>query len=284
MGDFSMKPLLALAIGALTTTTTIAQDAFEPDDTPVQATFLEGFDFLTNGPVVIEQEHTFSDASDVDFTTFATTFNYPTSWSGSDPNTRLYLQVCDGACDDVADLFISLELFDFDLIADPANATPVFAINPCPGGISDEQERELPNFPQDETLFVRVTECSGNGAGRPYRLLLTRDAVGIDLHKISGTVGFLDGSSQLQPAPAFVVITSNYNDFTFANPVTGAYALGVLSRDFQSGADIADLELTAQVFGNDQDFDIQTQAVTGLTAADEQIVNFQLNIFLNGFE
>lgn len=157
MHGVTLKSLLGLALGVLAVTTTVAQDSFEPDDTPVQATFLEGFDFLTDGPVVIEQEHTFSNASDVDFTTFASTFNYPTSWSGSDPNTRLFLQVCDGACDDVADLSISVELFNFDLIANPAAATPVFAINACPGGVSDEQQRELPNFPDDETLFVRVS-------------------------------------------------------------------------------------------------------------------------------
>ena len=88
----------------------------------------------------------------------------------------------------------------------------------------------------------------------------------------------------LSPAPAFAVITSNYNDFTFANPADGTFAIGLLSRNPNAPFnDVEDLELTVTLFRAPFEA-TQTKLVTGMTAAESQVINFQLNLFRNGFE
>lgn len=276
-----------VAIGAVFLPSCSGPDSYEPDGLPELGHFVEDFDFYTDdfpgGNQVVEQVRNLGAAGDVDWTIFATTVNYPTnsSWPGA-TNTRLYLQLCQGACDGIATAALNLQMFDFDLVEFPQTATPVFELNSCPGGLNDEVERELPIFRNDETFFVRVSACDG-ASDVDYRLLLRRNAVGIDLHVVRGTVQMFGDGSQLMPAPAYAVIRSNYNDFTFANPADGTYAIALLANDFNSGQPVTDLDLTVTLFNAPFEA-TQTRPVIGMTPGTAQVIDFTLNLFRNGFE
>ena len=258
-------------------------DVFEPDPTPDQGPFLDGFDALDTSTATVEHVRSIHTPGDVDWTLFATTYNYPTSWSAAEPNTQLFIQLCQDQCDGSATAALNLQIFNFDLIESPASAQPVFQVNTCPGLPIDEVDRRLPNFRDDETLFVRVSDCDATSSDVDYRIIFRREEIGIDLHKVTGTVTFLDDASQPTPAPAYALIRSNYNDFTFANPADGTYTMGLIARNPQSTLEITDLELTVTLFGAPFEAS-QTQPVTGMAAAASQVIDFQLNLFSNGFE
>lgn len=258
-------------------------DIFEPDPTPDQGPFLAGFDALDNTNATVEHVRSIHTPGDVDWTLFATTYNYPTSWVASEPNTKLFIQLCQDECDGSATAALNLQIFNFDLIESPATATPVFQVNTCPGMPIDEVDRQLPNFTDDETLFVRVSDCDTTSSAVDYRIIFRREEVGVDLHKVTGTVTLLNDAGEPVPAPAYALIRSNYNDFTFANPADGSYAIGLLARNFPSPMEVIDLELTVTLFGAPFEAS-QTQPVTNMLAATTQQINFQLNLFRNGFE
>jgi len=256
-------------------------DSFEPDDTFLEGTFLTGFDFLTDGPLVVDQQHWFHDNTDQDWVMFTQTFNYPTSWVEDDPNTRLSIRACDGECDAGPDLLtLNVTVFDENFAENPA-AQPIVDINACPGIPGDLAERFIPCDLADKVYFVRVRECNGlSGEDLPYNLTLTRDSVGIDIHLITGRVLYMDSASQLVASPPLASLFSNYNDFTFANPTNGEFQVAVLARDFDSGVEVEDLVLTASVPGLGE----HSQLVSGLVASEETVLDFQLNLFRSGFE
>ncbi len=271
-----------VAVGSLLFTACDGADSYEPDPTPDQGPFLEGFDFLNDNELFVEHVRNLQSPGDVDWTVFASTFNYPTSWIAAEPNTKLFVQLCQGVCDGASSASLNLQIFDFDLIESPDTAQPVFELNQCPGQPNDEQEQILPNFVDDETLFVRVSNC-GTSSNVDYRIIFRRMDIGVDLHKVSGSVTMLNAAGQQVPAPAYAVIRSNYNDFTFANPADGTYAIGLIARNVQSGREIEDLQLTVTLFGAPFEAS-QTQAVTNMVAAESQVIDFQLGLFSNGFE
>jgi len=286
-----LKPMSMLLLAAGLVGSALAQplakgggaDIFEPDPTPDQGPFLAGFDALNNRDATVEHLRSIHAPGDVDWTLFATTYNYPTSWVLAEPNTRLFIQLCQDQCDGSATAALNLQIFNFDLIESPATATPVFAVNQCPGLPIDEVERELPNFVDDETLFVRVSDCDASGDPVDYRIIFRREEVGIDLHKVTGNITMLNDAGEQVPVPAYAVIRSNYNDFTFANPQDGSYAIGLLSRSPSNSNVITDLELTVELFRAPFEAS-QTKRVTNMAASETQVINFQLNLFRNGFE
>jgi hypothetical protein len=283
LGSLLVASLASSAIGS---EKGAAVDSFEPDDDFLSATFLAGFDFLTDGPLIEDQQHFFDGVDDEDWVSSAQTFNYPTAWVGDDPNTTLTVRACDGVCDAGPDLLaLNVAVFDETLIDNPA-AAPLFEMNACPGTLGDLAARAFPNDLADKFYFIRVRECGGQfGASLPYRLILSRDSVGIDIHIISGRVTVMNSASQRVPVAPLAVVTTDFNDLTYSNPATGEFQLAVLAANPSSGTPIPNLQLSAglpSLF--EQGLDVHTVTVTGLSDGGTSFVELQLNLFRSGFE